>query len=592
MFGGFLIDFNLYESIIWIGLGVFSVILLGPWVILLFIKSIEFLALLFFPRLIPKPTYRIDYLRLCEACGYRWIWKPGAGEIWMRLHAYLYLHAANVTSMGEEGDAARQRARSEMQRARVQAYLPLLRELQAHWQGAPDILAKTQATTIVSYEDYQRALGEPVSFDPGHAITGYVRRYHPKPRQQKAFMEAIRQLRGGDRAAAAEILEGLTRSTSQFVDPWLWLSALTDDGHQRMWHLEQAVGLDPAHPLAVDALALARGEISLEQAQSGDRSGTQVIIVRCPKCGGSLHHKPGTEVISCAYCGYHIDYQRANLLDAGAPLISNLRLQRQAQRHTWQESQQSLLCQACGAALTMFHKHLAKQCAYCGSTNVLIQDERLELMQPDGIVPFNVSQDESTQAIRAAFRSGVGKRDTSFETLEGYFVPFWMFDGTVEKQILFTWKTLRNKDRILSSRIDQKYQFDNLIFPAVKVPTPSLLDQLFPFGISKIVPYEPRFLADWPAQLYTQDVEWVVEGAYDTMLGKASQQSGPEIIRTSPAPAKRAVVSFQVSKTTYQLILLPVWVAMVRSGWEHRLVLVNGYAGKVVMSESIISTVE
>jgi hypothetical protein len=50
---------------------------------------------------------------------------------------------------------------------------------------------------------------------------------------------------------------------------------------------------------------------------------------------------------------------------------------------------------------------------------------------------------------------------------------------------------------------------------------------------------------------------------------------------STPSQAAR---SFQVSGVTYQLILLPVWVAVLRNRKGHSLALVNGQTGKVISS--------
>ncbi len=72
--------------------------------------------------------------------------------------------------------------------------------------------------------------------------------------------------------------------------------------------------------------------------------------------------------------------------------------------------------------------------------------------------------------------------------------------------------------------------YDNLPFPGVDIPPPSFLDQVPPFDLHALVPYEPRLLADWPAQLYNLDVEVVVEDAYDTMLALTYRQAGPPVM--------------------------------------------------------------
>jgi hypothetical protein len=147
----------------------------------------------------------------------------------------------------------------------------------------------------------------------------------------------------------------------------------------------------------------------------------------------------------------------------------------------------------------------------------------------------------------------------------------------------------KEKTTVTSSGSYRQMRYDNMLFPGVEVPPPSFLDQVPPFDLSALVPYDPRLLANWPAQLYNLDVEVVVEDAYEAMIALARQQDDPlkgtmmmiirPILSCFSATTTR---SLQVSSTTYQLVLLPVWVALLQYKEGHSLALVNGQTGKVV----------
>jgi len=94
--------------------------------------------------------------------------------------------------------------------------------------------------------------------------------------------------------------------------------------------------------------------------------------------------------------------------------------------------------------------------------------------------------------------------------------------------------------------------------------------------------YEPQLLADWPAQLYSLDVEGVAEQARDAMMALARREARRPVFQKEKTPAPHSLLStFQVSTLTYQLVLLPLWIAPTRYRGERCLVLVNGQTGKV-----------
>jgi len=127
----------------------------------------------------------------------------------------------------------------------------LLQELKDYWHGRrapePQFTFEQRWDAIWFFRDYRQALGEDPLGQPGpHA--SYVRDYEPTEREILVFAGAYMHLRRGDRAAAAGELRSLTYTTPEFVDPWVWLTATTDDVVERATYLERAARLDAAHP--------------------------------------------------------------------------------------------------------------------------------------------------------------------------------------------------------------------------------------------------------------------------------------------------------------------------------------------------------
>ena len=471
---------------------------------------------------------------------------------------------------------------------RVSSHQPFLDEVLAHWRGThepdPGFTFHTSELALAFFEDYQRALGE----DP-HQGTGrhvrYVRHYVPQRREILPLMGAYLLLQRGERDTAGEHVRALTTAAPKFADPWIWLTATTDDPAERIEYLENAVAQEPAHPLARDLLAIARGRVSLDREQGG--RGQETTVVRCPQCGGALHYEPGAKAVTCPYCGHPLDLRETNLLEADARLIGDMKLQRRCQGRAWGEVQRIVRCQSCGSELTMT-RHLARQCAFCGSTTVLVEDNRRAFERPDGFLPFQIDESGAVTAVHAAQQSGLrglATRLTGQEQrpvdLQPVYLPFWVFDGFVEVR---TWTVERFGHAAPAGEAapaGDLMMFDNLLFSGVVVPAPASLRRLFPFELGRLVPYEPRLLADWPAALYHLDVEVVVEEAYEALIALARRRAGLVVVSQS---SDRAQIrhSFQVTSATYQLVLLPVWVALLRSANRYRLGLVNGQSGKVV----------
>ncbi|MBN1661012.1 MAG: hypothetical protein JXA93_21630 [Anaerolineae bacterium] len=487
-----------------------------------------------------------------------------------------------------------------VQWARRYAYQPLLQELQGYWHGRhqpePQFTFESRWDAVWFFRDYRLALGEDPHGQPG-PHSSYVRDYEPTEREILIFAGAYMRLRRGERAAAASELQALTHTAPDFVDPWVWLTATTDDVVERARYLEKAARLDAAHPLARDALVVARGQVATARPLAQD----EIVTAHCFKCGGAWEYRPGAGAIACPYCGLEMQLERENVVDGAAGALHTLRLKRQAQRRAWRDVQRIVRCRTCGAEMSLAH-HLARVCAFCGSANVLAADSQRELEQPDGFLPFEVHEAGARAAIEEMMigrwrrlASWWNGRSDSIQGLQGVYLPFWVFDGIVEGY-RFTKRWIRDEKETIGWQT-----YENLFLPGFDVPPVDLVERVYPFGVESMVPYEPGLLANWPAELYSRDVELAAEEAHATLIDRARKEAERKAraasgsrgglqfsvdsrvgldaaSRLSTAPS-----AFQVIGVTYQLVLLPVWVAHVGDAGTTCLALVNGQTGRAAM---------
>lgn len=454
------------------------------------------------------------------------------------------------------------------------AHQSYLDEILAHWQGthipAPDIGRITPQQGQILYDAYQGDMGR----------GRHVPAYKPDRRERQAFAEAYLLLKQGKRDLAADWFRHQTEKSPRFAEPWIWLAATTDDPAERVDFLETAVLLEPTHPLARDAFSIARGRVSLDKGRLGAQP--EYRVIKCPQCAGALRYVPGATEVECQFCDHSVRLEGTDLLEQQTGLMGELRLTRRFQGVAWREVARIARCQSCGAGLVMT-RHLARQCVFCGSTSVLVEDNRQAMIQPDGFLPFKIDQEQAAESMRRALgsqdrRSGDG---SAWEQPQGIYLPFWVFDGFVEARhqpatlegVLAPNRKLEPYRRLL--------MFDNLLYSAMELPFTRLLEDLLPYELGKLVPYDARLLANWAAALYRRDVEMVVEAAYDAMLEAAMRRT-----KQAPVdlfPSRDAIRSLQVTAVTYQLVLLPVWTAVVAREGQHALVLVNGQTAKATL---------
>jgi LSD1 subclass zinc finger protein len=164
-----------------------------------------------------------------------------------------------------------------------------LTELLSHWDEThePDSTGTlpTPEEAQGFFWAYCRALGEMAQKQPGQEVI-------------QAFATAYAHLRRGEREEAAQLLQELTSSEHAFADAWVWLTATTEDPVARRRHLETALLIEPAHPLARKALE----SVPTFTLAPDSEDSLEIRVMQCPHCSCAVSYDPGATEVECWYC--------------------------------------------------------------------------------------------------------------------------------------------------------------------------------------------------------------------------------------------------------------------------------------------------
>jgi hypothetical protein len=118
---------------------------------------------------------------------------------------------------------------------------------------------------------------------------------------------------------------------------------------------------------------------------------------------------------------------------------------------------------------------------------------------------------------------------------------------------------------------------DDLPIPASRKLSAVFLRLIPTFELRSAKPYDPAFLADWPAEVY--DIP-MAEASLDAR-GQAYARLKEEIpIRLAPMRIVHSS-SANMAIESFQLVLLPVWMTELPFNGREHLVLINGQDGTV-----------
>lgn len=432
------------------------------------------------------------------------------------------------------------------------------------------------------------------------------------PRAISLFYTAHDYLFDEQRAKAIDALQDALGIEPHFAEAHLWMAKLSNDEKAKREHLSAVLANEPNHLEATRLMLVLNGRLTPEQAERSRNEhgpeikvaenpvGTTTTVLKCPNCGGDLTIDEWTGQVKCKFCGY--SRQQTNGHSGEDSLVAAL-LERRAQAVKWVVGERLLHCNECGAERTMSTNQLSTRCPFCGSNHVIEQDALNSFQQPDGLIPFHISRDEAGTRIKAQLKKIGEKLKGWFDdnqiaraTLNGYYLPFWVYDATVEVIRTRTYMAVDNSwqggtlryatvPQQMTNRETYTEIPSEVEVCAVKSPPLELTRKLGDYDLNEIVTYDPELLAKYPAQLYSLDFDEAALEARSlistTMRAKYGRRETNEDNNFSISVFNNFLTM------NFQLVLLPVWIAnLVEVDQDKRTALVNGQTGLVALGKT------
>ena len=382
-------------------------------------------------------------------------------------------------------------------------------------------------------------------------------------------------------------------TSDQRVEAYVWLSEISDDPVEKRDHLENALSINAAHPTARRKLAILDGRLKPEEIIDPDRLSTSVSAQPqstharrfvCRQCGGRMTFVHDGKTLTCIYC----DRQQTlfEALQEGALDSSDVKEHdftvalATAKGHTRPVSTRTFKCQGCGAAFVLPPKMLSSKCPYCASAYVVEESEMLELIPPEGVIPFALNQEKALKATLRWLKEDVPGRQTLIGRPTGVYRPVWTFDisGGIN------WRGLEYEDKkwVPCNGVKAVHK-DDLPVPASHALPKSLAGVMEEFRLKEVMPYDPVYLVDWPAETYEISVS-------DASL-VARYRTFTEARETIPHSFFGQIKDLKLNSMgliieSFKLVLLPLWIGRYihkeeKENEKRYIVVVNGQTGMV-----------
>ncbi len=323
---------------------------------------------------------------------------------------------------------------------------------------------------------------------------------------------------------------------------------------------------------------------------SGEPIENNTDIAKCPACGAKMVFSPEKQQLECPYCGCtkEVDFTKTSSEIAFEEMLKQ-------RNDEWGGETHVFRCNNCGAKEVIDSTEIAKQCPFCGTTNVAKVDE-LSGMRPNAVVPFSISAETATGNVVAwakkkFFAPTAFKKSVKPENVRGTYMPAFTFDtntfttytgrlGKYYTRTVRSGKTVRTVRELRYFNIAGEFcmDFDDVLIQAGKRISQKEVDKIAPFGTGESKVYSSEFLHGFSAQSNEKSGEECWEEARERIFA--------EIQRRILAKYNYDVVDSFVPRTscadvTFKYVLLPIYVG--HCNWKTKLYnfFVNGENGKV-----------
>ncbi len=280
-------------------------------------------------------------------------------------------------------------------------------------------------------------------------------------------------------------------------------------------------------------------------------------------------------------------------------------------------------CTACGAVVEADVREVATRCAYCTAPLV---DTKRAASAIDAIVPFRLSKRAAIERLRShigdrwwtpeSIRKLARRGQLQTDAVQGVLVPFFAYDATIRAdysaRIGVYWErketveverpkpkpdkagevitidpggpTTRTKvireTEWFDLRGSMGTQLEHHLVCASAGLSSARARDLSPFDLGRSVPFEPKLMLGWSAELPSKARRDVDREAHGALSDLARQHLRRKHLTGDVRRIRNVELDVEIHRV--QLVLLPVWLASVRLGNAPVQIAINGQTGQCV----------
>ena len=340
----------------------------------------------------------------------------------------------------------------------------------------------------------------------------------------------------------------------------------------------------------------------MEEKAMGDTS----VSYKCPSCGAPLAYQPGKgDKITCEYCETEFTVEALDKLYAHSREMADAAAKAQEKKaesqpaNEWEFNEaldlKTMNCPSCGAEILCDENTMATQCCYCGNP-ALVPGRFSGGLKPDFVIPFAKTKEDAIASMKEFYK---GKwllpsnyaAESRLEKIQGMYVPFWLFDSSVNGYAEFKTTTSRTWDDGDNTIIETDHfrciRQGTMDFHRVPVDGSERMDDTY---MQSIEPYDYKDLTEFT----TTYLAGYLADKYDVDSETAQQIADSRVETTTAEKLENTVTGYEtVHLDSCQVIkedgsiayaMAPVWILSSKYNGKTYTFMMNGQTGNIVGS--------
>lgn len=323
----------------------------------------------------------------------------------------------------------------------------------------------------------------------------------------------------------------------------------------------------------------------------------------CTNCGADLEYKPGTQYLSCKYCGTENEIPQTTgeieELDFNAYLTTKAKDEEKI-------TENFVKCNNCGATSTLDANIISSNCPYC-ATPLIIDDTKDEsILKPKSLLPFKLNKDEAKNEFKKWISklwftpTKLNKATLNFDHFKGVYVPYWTYDTDTFSEYVgqrgdYYYETesytTTNEDGESETRTEQvrkvrwtyvngsvSTSFDDILIVATKSLPEKYIYELEPWDLENLVSFDKKYLSGYVSEKYQVELKEGFEIAKNIADNEIK-----DLVQNDIGGDEQRIGSIdtQYNNITFKHLLLPVYVSAYRYKDKLFQFVINARTGEV-----------